>query len=243
MRCFLKYKRQLFYGAACSCAALLMCSTLRADTVLNLGLGNSAINGYPAPYGSVTVHLTDSTHATITFAGAAHDGKVYLMGGDGAAGVNVSGDFSYVANSFSASGPTSPLGLFTAPSLANSDPIAAGSEDGFGDFDLSIKLFDGFTNAANSISFSVKADNTNSWNSSNDVLTPNPGGHNEAAAHIFVWDGTSNGALATGYAGNSGGGGAIVPLPATASMSIVLLSAAAGFGVVRRLRNGPAVAV
>jgi len=233
-----QHKRKLLFELSAALALVLAWGgTLRADTVLNLGLGNSAISGYPAPYGTVTVHLTDSTHATITFAGAAHDGYVYLMGGDGAAGVNVSGDFSYVANSFSASGP------FIAPSLANSNPTDAGSEDGFGDFDLSIKLFDGFTNAASSITFSVKAENTNSWSSSGDVLTPNAGGHNEAAAHIFVWDGTSNGALATGYAGNSGGGGAIVPLPATGSMSIVLLSAAAGFGVVRRLRNGPAVAV
>ena len=49
-----------------------------ADTVYTLNLGNAGLGG-SSPWGSVTVSLTDSTHATITFT-AAGNGSIWTVG-------------------------------------------------------------------------------------------------------------------------------------------------------------------
>jgi hypothetical protein len=49
-------------------AVLLLPSIARADTIVStLGTGNSDISGYTGPYGTVTIDLTSSTTADITF--------------------------------------------------------------------------------------------------------------------------------------------------------------------------------
>src|SRR5262245_29848557 len=60
----------------------------------NLDLGNPGISGFPGPYAHVVVTLTDSTHATITFTGLTAAGNQYLLGGQGAVGLNVNGTFT-----------------------------------------------------------------------------------------------------------------------------------------------------
>jgi len=52
-----------------------------ADTFTStLDTGNSAISGFTGPYGSVSVDLTSSTTATITFTSLTNAGNIYLFG-------------------------------------------------------------------------------------------------------------------------------------------------------------------
>jgi hypothetical protein len=99
----------------------------------------------------------------------------------------------------------------------------------FGDFNLTIKNFDGFTHSADEITFTL----TNmgaTWASAADVLTPNANGF-DAAAHIFVTStpaNAANGAIATGFADE----GTRVP---DGGATVMLLGAAlSGVAVIRR---------
>src|ERR1700746_434412 len=72
----------------------------KADTVYTLSQGNTAISGFPGPYGTATVHLVDATHATVTFASNTVAGNIYLFGDGGSVAVNVN------ATTFTVSGIT-----------------------------------------------------------------------------------------------------------------------------------------
>jgi hypothetical protein len=87
---------------ALALAVTLGAGRASADFIFELTTGNSAISGFTGPYATVDVHLTDSTHATITFASLAAAGNIYLMGTAGAAAVNVNAS-SFSVGSFSAS--------------------------------------------------------------------------------------------------------------------------------------------
>ena len=64
-------------------------ATVSASTIYTLDGGNSALTGYPAPYGTATVDLNTSTTATITFVAATTGGYEYLFGDGGSVAVNV----------------------------------------------------------------------------------------------------------------------------------------------------------
>lgn len=195
-------------------------AALRADTVLSLGLPNSGISGYTAPYASVNIHWTDSTHANVTFTGLSNSSNIYLLGDGGTAGVNVN------ASSFSLSNLT---GSNDPSDLSNG---GAGNEDGFGSFNLTINNFDGFEHAHHSVSFTL-TNTSGTWGSSDDVLTGNSQGY-RAAAHIFVANSDGTNTNDTGFAAN---GSNAVPLPAAAWMGMSLMGSVGGAGWIRRRRQ------
>jgi hypothetical protein len=190
----------------------------KAITTYSLSAGNAAISGFPAPYGSASVSLSGNT-ATITFTAANTAAFQYLFGDGGSVAVNVNGAFT--------------LGAITGTQLPGFGPTTysnggAGNEDGFGSFNLSINSSQGYTDASNSITFTL----TGSWANEGSVLTANANGA-FVAAHIFVAAFPADvhaGALATGFAAN--GGAVNTPDGGT---TVMLLGAALGaLGMARR---------
>jgi hypothetical protein len=196
-----------------------------------LNVGNSAISGFPSPFGTVLVDLTSPNVATITFTAATND----LFGDSGVVDVNIN------ATTWTISGLTgTALAGFKGPDLTN-----AGSKnvDGFGVFNQTFTEFDGFAWALNTVSFTVTDGGSATWASAADVLALNPNG-DDAAAHIFVCaDATksgqgscvpANGAITTGYAGE--GAAATPPPPTPEPNSLLLLGSAliTAAGLVRR---------
>jgi hypothetical protein len=188
----------------------------------SLGAGNSAISGYPAPYGSATVTLLTGNTATITFTAANTASYQYLFGNGGSVAVNVNGAFTL--------GPITGTQLpgFTAASYSQGP---AGNEDGFGSFNLTINSMGGYTQASNSITFTLTK-SSGTWSSDANVLTANAQGA-FVAAHIFVaaFPADPNaGALTTGFASN--GGAVNTPDGGT---TVMLLGVALGaLGMARR---------
>jgi hypothetical protein len=201
-------------SAAFLALALAAAQPAKAITIYTLTTGNSAISGYSGPYGTVSVSLTDSGTANITFTAAAG----YVFGGQGVAAVNVNAA-SWTIGSFSgvpaSSGPLSDGG--------------ANTEDGFGTFNQTVDSFDGYNSAFTSLSFKLTS-SLGTWGSDSSVLAAISGGW-FVATHVFVVG--PNGALATGYAaGVEGGGGPGAP---DGGSTVVLLGCAlAGIGAVGR---------
>ena len=195
----------------------------KATTTYDLTQGNSAISGFPAPYGSVAVNLNAAgTVATITFT-AAHTGAFQYLFGDGSsAAVNVNGAFT--------------LNSITGTQLPGFGPTTysnggAGQVDGWGQFSLTINSNDGYTSSSNSITLTLTK-TSGTWSSDADVLTANARGA-FVAAHIFVaaFPADPNaGALTTGFASN--GGAVNTPDGGT---TVMLLGVALGaLGMARR---------
>jgi hypothetical protein len=191
-----------------------------------LGVGNAAISGYTGPYASATIDLTSATTATVTFTSLTNSGNIYLFGDGGSVALNVN------ATTFSVSGITgsnSGTGFTPGPYAQG----AAGNEDGFGSFNLTINSDDGFTSSSDSITFTL-TNTSGAWASCHDVLVANASGFS-LAAHIFVTSfpaNAANGALATGFAADGGGGGNGVPDGGT---TVMLLGVALGaLGMARR---------
>jgi hypothetical protein len=210
-------------------ASIASAGSILSTFTSTLNVGNSAISGFPSPFGTVLVDLTSSNVATITFTAATND----LFGDSGVVDVNIN------AKTWTISGLTgTALAGFKGPKLTN-----AGSKkvDGFGVFNQTFTEFDGFTWALNTVSFMV-TDTSGTWASAANVLTPNLNG-DDAAAHIFVCaDATktvqgscvpANGAITSGYAGE---GAAATPPPTPEPNSLLLLGSAlmTAAGLVRR---------
>jgi hypothetical protein len=207
----------LLVSAVCTAFAL---QSAKADLfTFDLGIGNSAISPYSGPYAQVVVDRTSSSTATITFTSLTNSGFIYLMGDGGTAGVNVNGAFTLGNISGSNSGTG-----FTPGPYSNG---GAGNLDGFGSFNLTINSFDGFTHSSDTVSFDLTGGN---WADAASVLVANSSGF-IAASHIFVTtfpaDG-SNGALATGFAGNGGTNNHVPDGGATAALLGVGLAGLGG---------------
>ncbi len=213
--------------ALCAVACLLILGAPRAsaDTIYRIDNPNSGLSGYTGPYASVDVHLTDSTHATITYTSLTNSGNIYLMGDGGSVGVNVNATSWTLGSITGSNGGT---GFSPGP---YSD-AGAGNEDGFGRFNQTIDSFDGFTSSSDTISF-VLTNTSGTWASSAAVLTPNSDG-NTVAAHIFVTGNPANagnGALVTGFATTG------APVPEPASMALMGTFLLGAYGVLRRKLN------
>jgi hypothetical protein len=190
----------------------------------SLNVGNTGINTFPGPYGTVTINLVDSTTATVTFTSNTVNGNIYLFGDGSSAALNVN------ATTFSVSGITgtnSGTGFTPGPFTSQ---IGNQQVDDQGVFNLTINSFDGFTHSSDTISFTL-TNISGTWSSAANVLAFNADGR-DAAAHIFVTSSpanAANGAFSTGFAGETAGG---VPDGGT---TVMLLGAALGaLGMARR---------
>jgi hypothetical protein len=222
--------------AACGAlASILAAGTASADSV-SFQLTDGNLSAYNGPYASVTVDLTSSTTAIITFtslpgssSNCGSTGCYYLMGDGGSAAVNVN------ATSFSVSsisGANSLTGFTPGPYTTGS-----GNEDGLGNYNLRIDGFDGWSHSADSITFTL-TDISGTWASAYDVLIANNKGY-DAAIHFFPCIVSGNVCLSsspganksansnggTGYAAGTAPAGpppfppppvALVPIPAAA---------------------------
>jgi hypothetical protein len=199
----------------------------KADTTYTLSVGNSAISGYAGPYATATVHLVDSTHATITFTSLTAGGNIYLFGDGSSVAVNVNATAWTLGT---IAGSNAGAGFTPGPYSGG----GSGNVDGFGVLNQTINSFDGFTHSSDTISFTL-TNASATWASSASVLTANAQGA-VVAAHIFVTTfpaNASNSALATGFAAN---GGAQVP---DGGATVMLLGMALGaLGMVRRFLMG-----
>lgn len=205
-------------------ASLVAVPTARADDITftsNISTGNSALSGYTSPFVGVSVDLTSSTTAAITFTGDLVSGNQYLMGDSSAVDLNVNAS-SFTATSFT---DTNAGTGFTPGPLSNG---GSGTVDGFGTFNLTINSFDGFTHTGDTITF-LLTDTSGTWASAADVLIANGLGW-DAAAHIYVTSSpanASNGAAVTGFAAEAGTSN--VPEPSTLILLGSELLALGGF--------------
>src|ERR1700732_1576273 len=88
----MKMKNVTRWAVAIACIGFIAFTVqpTKADSItFNLTDGNSAISGYPGPYGSVLVNRTSTTTATITFTSLINSGNIYLFGDGSTVDVNV----------------------------------------------------------------------------------------------------------------------------------------------------------
>jgi hypothetical protein len=224
------------------CAAVLLLLTLgalpaSADTVTSIiGNPNDDISGFSGPYATVTIDLTSSTTATITFTSLTNGGNIFLFGDGGSVDVNVNATSWTLSNiqGFN-SGTGFHPGAFTDG--------GSGQVDGFGVFNQTINSFDGFTHSSDTISFNL-TNTSGTWSSATNVLAANADGF-DAAMHVFVTSSpanASNGAIATGFASETAGSfeSSPTPPPGTEPSSLLVIgSGLIGLGslVRRRLKK------
>jgi hypothetical protein len=220
-------RRKVWVFVAMMTLFCLKSSVVRADTLtFDLSSPNSAISGYAGPYAQVQIVQSGNT-ATVTMTSLTSGGNIYLFGDGSSTALNVN------ASSFTVTGISgSNAGTgFIAPTFTVANPPGTSTTDGFGSFNLTIDNSDGFKNSLDTLTFTVTNTGTTNWSSASDVLIANANGA-LAAAHIFVTSdpaNLSNGALATGYAGN--GGAVSVPEPASiVLLGIGVLGIAGGWG-------------
>ncbi len=180
-------------------AAPAAASTITYD----LGSPNAALSSYPGPYATVSVDLTNSTTATITFTSLSQTSGgntyAYKLGGTGAADVNVNSTNFSVSN-ISFTGGCTGAGC---PSGGTAFTQGSGSVSSFGSFNLTLKDADGVGDAVHSVSFTL-TDIGGTWANAAAVLALNAANY-LTAGHIFVFEnGVASTAVLTGFAGNSG---------------------------------------
>lgn len=178
-----------------------------ADSIsYTLGVGNTIGLG-PGPYAAVTVNLTSSTTADITFTANTNGGYAFVDGS--AAGLNVNGGFS-VSNIAYQLSSLSPQSIAPTPYTQGS-----GQVDGYGQFNLTLTQNDGWGAATKEITFTLTATGTNTWASASNVLSPNASG-NYVVAHVGYCQQTSSTLTACASVPNGATGFATVPIPAAA---------------------------
>ena len=200
----------------------------KADFMSTLNAPNDALTPFTGPYGFVTVHLVDSTHAIVTFSSNTVNGNIYLLGGAQGTDLNINGSATASNFTFSQAGQTN----FLVPSVVGQ---SSQNVNGHGTFDLSIDYFNGFKHAFNSVTFDLTAAGGTTWSSANNVLEANSLGF-DAAAHIFVTTVPPNGnntALATGFAGENG-----ASVPDSGATAMFMGLGLTALGLVRRFLIG-----
>src|SRR5262245_20637659 len=183
----------------------------KAALSFSVAVGNVGLAGFPGPYGTLSLSLVDSTHATVTLTAAAG----FRFGAGQTLGLNLASAATIVGGAGGITGNGS--GTFS---------IGSGNVDGWGTYNLVIDTSDGFTDSATSITFRLLK-TSGSWASESQILGPNGDGL-IIAAHVFVVNPSGGGALATGFA--------TVPEPTTLVAGALLLLPF-GASTIRVLRN------
>jgi PEP-CTERM motif len=201
----------------------------------SLTTGNTAISPYTGPYGTVQVTLTSPTTATVTFTNATNGDYIYLFTHTQAADLNVNGPYTVSALSSSNSISGFTAGIPISSFNSNADDTGSGNVSSFGDFNLTIDSFDGFTHSEQTITFQLTL-TEGTWASVSDVLTPNADG-NEVAAGIGVCESpcsSTGGFVSTGFAT---AGEPSTPVPEPASIALFGSGLMTLAGMIRRRRK------
>lgn len=220
---------------------ILLALPARSDTITYVLTQSNLGSGYAGPFASVTIGWSGddpSNTATVRFESLMDGQYIYLMGDGKSVALNVSGDWAIDGCQDGGNSPPDCAAIAGANSFAGFTPgpytlLGAGSVDGYGDFDLRVKSFDGFTHSATEIVFTL-TNTTGTWANAAAVLTPNAQGE-VAAIHAFACVNSpdpcdiASGAVVTGYAS----GAVLVPEPATA---LLLGTAVVGIRLRRRQR-------
>jgi hypothetical protein len=175
-----------------------------ADFTSFIGTPNTALSPYTGPYVKVEIDLTSATTADVKFTSLTNSGNIYLMGDGSAAALNVNATTFTVG---SLAGSNSGTG-FTPGSFTVAKPPGTSNVDELGLFNCVIDDSNGFTHAADQLTFTLTRTDAGSWGNAAEVLFFNTAGY-DAAAHVFVTSypaNADNAALVTGFAGE-------VPLP------------------------------
>ena len=211
----------LFFATAPAALAVLSGSS-------ELKFGEPGISGYPPPYGTVTITVTNdgtaaNTDATATVKFSAAAGYLFVDGGMADLNVNASTFTALVTGFTSLSG-------FSAPTPFTYDYNANNPIDGFGDFNLQITGFDSFAHAVKDITFALTSTDGTNWLGWLDVFAANAKGL-WGAAHVAVCDSAwTNGSL-NGNPCTLAGGAPNTGYAATNVSEVGVLSVM-GFGLV-----------
>jgi hypothetical protein len=193
------------------------------STDIAIGVPNTGLSGFAGPFAKLHIDLTSTTTASVSFTSLTNGGYLHLLGGQGAADLNVNG--SYTLGAVAESNAISGFG-------ASFDANVPGNVSSFGKFDLSLNNTDGFHDSASSISFTL-TDTGAPWMTAAGVLTPDNAGY-LAAVRVFACAqpgcSITSGAAPSGFAAN---GDSPAPIQEPATLAL-LGSALVGVAVVRR---------
>jgi hypothetical protein len=181
-----------------------------------LSVPSITISGKPSPFATVTVDLTSSSTARITFQALTTGGQGYLLIGGSVADVNVNAT-NWTIGGFSEINP---------PGLPATLPTSGGSGNvyGFGVFNQTNSNSGGFV--ASEVAFTL-TDTAGTWASAASVLTPNAKGY-LAASHIAMWN-----FYAVGFAAND-----VLKVPEASAITLTsLVLIAFGATLVRARRR------
>lgn len=164
-------------------------ATASADAIYTLDAIDSSIGG-TGPYGTVDVHLVDSTHAILTF-NANTAGNFFFMGGTGSAAANVD------AATFTLSSISGDCSSCTYSQQS------AGNEDGWGSFNARVTSSNsGPGGRSTTISFEL-TNTSGTWADDLAVLTNTNQGF-QVAAHVGYCPTGIGGDCTTGFTTASG---------------------------------------
>jgi hypothetical protein len=172
-------------GVVLAAVALLAAPQARATLTFSLNTGNSAISGFPGPYGTVQITRVDNNNATVTLTALGS----YSFGDGGLLGLNLTGTglgFTFTSGTVVGGG---------AALAANYNLGGAGNEDGFGNFTFTINTA-GQAATLSVTSLTINISNTSgAWTTENSILALN-NKNLDVAGHVFIND--ANGT--TGFA-------------------------------------------